>query len=141
MEYIVCQEKNNTIYGINKKETKYSAKAYCHKKRCCPLALLKKFTFRQILNSMKMNILVKIVTWTLFLYLVYCGLLFVMQRRVLFPRHLIELPSNTENIPGLEKIWVERRKLKALRNAVEMSVNPCEVEGLAGGLNQGISPR
>jgi Arc/MetJ-type ribon-helix-helix transcriptional regulator len=41
----------------------------------------------------------------------------------------------------LEKIWVERRKLKALRNTVEMSANPCEVEGLAGGLNQGISPR
>jgi len=55
---------------------------------------------------MKMNILVKIVTWSLFLYLVYCGFLYLMQRQMLFPRHLIELPSNTENIPGLEKIWV-----------------------------------
>jgi fermentation-respiration switch protein FrsA (DUF1100 family) len=53
-----------------------------------------------------MNILVKTVTWVLFLYFFYCGLLFVMQRRVLFPRHLTEHPSNTENIPGLEKIWV-----------------------------------
>ncbi|RLB86021.1 MAG: alpha/beta hydrolase [Deltaproteobacteria bacterium] len=53
-----------------------------------------------------MNILVKIVTWSLFLYLVYCGFLFVMQRQVLFPRHLIELPSYNENISGLEKIWV-----------------------------------
>jgi fermentation-respiration switch protein FrsA (DUF1100 family) len=53
-----------------------------------------------------MNILVKTVTWVLFLYFFYCGFLYVMQRRVLFPRHLIEHPSNTENIPGLEKIWV-----------------------------------
>jgi len=53
-----------------------------------------------------MNILVKTVTWVLFLYFFYCGFLYVMQRRVLFPRHLIEHPSNTENIPCLEKIWV-----------------------------------
>ena len=54
-----------------------------------------------------MNILLKTITWVLFLYLVYCGLLFVIQRRVLFPRHLIGRPSNNEDIPGLEKIWVE----------------------------------
>jgi fermentation-respiration switch protein FrsA (DUF1100 family) len=53
-----------------------------------------------------MNILIKIVMVTLFLYLVYCGFLFVMQRKMLFPRHVAELTSNTENIPGLEKIWV-----------------------------------
>jgi len=53
-----------------------------------------------------MNILIKIVTVTLFLYLVYCGFLFVMQRQMLFPRYLVELPYNNENIFGLEKIWV-----------------------------------
>jgi fermentation-respiration switch protein FrsA (DUF1100 family) len=53
-----------------------------------------------------MSILIKIVTVTLFLYLVYCGFLFVMQRQMLFPRYLIELPYHTENTSGLEKIWV-----------------------------------
>jgi hypothetical protein len=53
-----------------------------------------------------MNILIKIVTVTLFLYLVYCGFLFVMQRQMLFPRYLVQLPYHTENTSGLEKIWV-----------------------------------
>ena len=55
---------------------------------------------------MKMNILLKTGSWILILYFFYCGFLYVMQRRILFPRHLVERPSNTENIPGLEKIWV-----------------------------------
>ncbi|MBW2597292.1 MAG: alpha/beta fold hydrolase [Deltaproteobacteria bacterium] len=53
-----------------------------------------------------MNILIKIVTVTLFLYLVYCGFLFVMQRQMLFPRYFAELPYHTENTSSLEKIWV-----------------------------------
>ena len=53
-----------------------------------------------------MNILAKIVTWTIFLYLAYCGFLFMMQRQMLFPRYLIATPSNNEDISGLEKIWV-----------------------------------
>lgn len=54
-----------------------------------------------------MNILVKIVTWTVFLYLVYCGFLFMMQRQMLFPRYLIEIPFDNESISGLEKIWID----------------------------------
>jgi fermentation-respiration switch protein FrsA (DUF1100 family) len=53
-----------------------------------------------------MNILIKIVVWTLFFYSTYCVLIFLMQRNVLFPRYLIESPSNYEEIPGLEKIWI-----------------------------------
>ena len=53
-----------------------------------------------------MNLLVKIVTWGLFLYLVYCGFLFVMQRKMLFPRYLLQPPYHTENTYELEKIWV-----------------------------------
>jgi pimeloyl-ACP methyl ester carboxylesterase len=57
-------------------------------------------------ERVKMNILIKIVTVTLFLYLVYCGFLFVMQRQILFPRYLAVPPYHTENTSGLEKIWV-----------------------------------
>jgi len=50
---------------------------------------------------------VKIVTWTLFIYLAYCGLLFLIQRQMLFPRYLVETPFKDENIPFMEKIWIE----------------------------------
>ncbi|RLB83297.1 MAG: alpha/beta hydrolase [Deltaproteobacteria bacterium] len=55
-----------------------------------------------------MHMLVKIVSAVLFLYLVYCGLLFLLQRQILFPRHQIEVPRETDkNIPGLDKIWLD----------------------------------
>ena len=53
-----------------------------------------------------MNILIKIVAWTLFFYFTYCGLLFLMQRHIIFPRYLVKTPSNNEDIFGLEKIWI-----------------------------------
>jgi fermentation-respiration switch protein FrsA (DUF1100 family) len=55
---------------------------------------------------MKMNILLKTVSWIFLLYFFYCGFLYIIQRRLVFPRHLIEHPTITENIPGMEKIWV-----------------------------------
>ncbi len=56
---------------------------------------------------MMKDMVVKIVTWTLFIYLVYCGLLFLIQRQMLFPRYLVETPSKDEDIPFVEKIWIE----------------------------------
>jgi len=56
---------------------------------------------------MMKDMLVKIVTWTLFIYLAYCGLLFLVQRQMLFPRYLVEPPSQNEDIPFVEKIWIE----------------------------------
>jgi len=56
---------------------------------------------------MKVNILVKIVSWAFFLYLVYCGLLFLMQRHMMFPRGLIEVPKGNPDITGLERIWIK----------------------------------
>jgi hypothetical protein len=55
---------------------------------------------------LKVNALVRIVALTIFGYLAYCGLLFVMQRQVMFPRGLIEVPSEAPHIPGLERIWI-----------------------------------
>jgi Arc/MetJ-type ribon-helix-helix transcriptional regulator len=37
----------------------------------------------------------------------------------------------------LEKIWVERRKIKELMNNDDLHANPCEVESLTGGLTRG----
>ena len=50
---------------------------------------------------------IKIATWAFLFYFAYCCLLFVMQRRIIFPRSYIPLASETEKtIPGLEKIWL-----------------------------------
>ena len=56
---------------------------------------------------MIIDMVLKIVTWTLFIYLAYCGLLFLIQRQMLFPRYLVGTPSKDEDIPFVEKIWIE----------------------------------
>jgi pimeloyl-ACP methyl ester carboxylesterase len=50
---------------------------------------------------------IKIILWTLFFYLVYCGFLFLIQRQILFPRYLIDIPSENEDHPVIEKIWIK----------------------------------
>ncbi len=50
---------------------------------------------------------IEIILWTLLCYMVYCGLIFLMQRQIMFPRHLISIPSEGENPPFMEKIWIE----------------------------------
>ncbi|MDH4204795.1 MAG: alpha/beta hydrolase [Desulfobacteraceae bacterium] len=50
---------------------------------------------------------IKIILWTLLFYLVYCGFLFLMQRQILFPRYLIDIPSKSEDLPFMEKIWIK----------------------------------
>ena len=37
----------------------------------------------------------------------------------------------------LEKIWSERKKIRELLNNTDLHTNPCEVEGLTGGLTRG----
>ena len=58
-------------------------------------------------RHVKMAVLLKIVAGVLCFYLVYCGLLFLLQRQILFPR--FQVPALPEEIPdrtGLEKIWI-----------------------------------
>ncbi|MCJ7774172.1 MAG: alpha/beta hydrolase [Desulfobacterales bacterium] len=51
--------------------------------------------------------MIKIILWIIGIYLVYCCFLFIMQRQILFPRHLILEPSSRkESIPGIERIWL-----------------------------------
>ena len=41
------------------------------------------------------------------LYLAYCCLLFVLQRRIIFPRHIIGTPAKPViHLPGLEEMWL-----------------------------------
>ena len=52
--------------------------------------------------------LLKYILWPLVIYIAYCGLLFVLQRQILFPRGMIPQPSpSAPKIPGRETIWLE----------------------------------
>ncbi|RZB34312.1 MAG: uncharacterized protein SRB1_00080 [Desulfobacteraceae bacterium Eth-SRB1] len=54
-----------------------------------------------------MNILIKIISFFICLYFAYCGILFLMQRYIMFPRIKISEPSNISNdMPDLEKNWI-----------------------------------
>ncbi|OQX09098.1 MAG: hypothetical protein BWK80_47300 [Desulfobacteraceae bacterium IS3] len=46
------------------------------------------------------------------LYVAYCGVLFLMQRQMMFPHQMIETPKETKNIPGLEKIFLDTEQGK-----------------------------
>jgi pimeloyl-ACP methyl ester carboxylesterase len=41
------------------------------------------------------------------LYLVWCLILFVFQRQMMFPRNLVETPASIPNLPGLERLWLK----------------------------------
>jgi len=52
--------------------------------------------------------LLKYIIWPFCIYMVYCGLLFVFQRQIMFPRGMIpQPPPFAPKLPGLQKIWLE----------------------------------
>jgi pimeloyl-ACP methyl ester carboxylesterase len=52
--------------------------------------------------------LLKYIFWPLCIYIAYCGLLFLLQRQIMFPRGMIPQPTPSgQKLPGLEKIWLE----------------------------------
>ena len=52
--------------------------------------------------------LLKYIPWALCLYIAYCGLLFLLQRQIMFPRGLIPEPAaSAPQLPGLEVLWIE----------------------------------
>ena len=54
-----------------------------------------------------MNITIKIISFFICFYLAYCGLLFLLQRYIMFPRFKISEPSNIGNdMPDIEKTWI-----------------------------------
>ena len=59
------------------------------------------------LKDTKVQNLIKYISWAIFLYLAYCFILFICQRKIIFPRYLIEPASGVDvKIAGLEKTWV-----------------------------------
>jgi len=52
--------------------------------------------------------MIRILLLVLFAYVAYLGLMFVMQRRMIFPRHFTPAASEPpQDIPGLQQIWLE----------------------------------
>ena len=59
------------------------------------------------MNGTAVHPLVKYLLWTAAAYFAYCGLLFLLQRQILYPRGQIPLPAQSRpNIPGMETIWL-----------------------------------
>ncbi|MBW1897029.1 MAG: alpha/beta hydrolase, partial [Deltaproteobacteria bacterium] len=55
----------------------------------------------------KRHMVLRIASGIIISYLAYCCLLFLLQRRVLFPRHAVGVPASpAANIPGLEVMWL-----------------------------------
>ena len=49
----------------------------------------------------------KYLFWPLCIYMAYCGLLFLLQRQIMFPRGMIAPSSpSAQKLPGMEKIWL-----------------------------------
>ncbi len=50
----------------------------------------------------------KVGLWIALVYVAYCGLLFLLQRQVMFPRFAMgPAPEAASRIPGIEKIWLD----------------------------------
>ncbi len=46
--------------------------------------------------------------WIVLIYVFYCGILFFLQRQMLFPRHIAGSPPYVKpKIPGMERIWLD----------------------------------
>jgi fermentation-respiration switch protein FrsA (DUF1100 family) len=55
-----------------------------------------------------MHAILKFMLWPLCIYFAYCGLLFLLQRQIMFPRGVIPPPpANAPKIPGIEKLWLD----------------------------------
>ena len=52
--------------------------------------------------------LIKTGFWVVFIYVAYCGLLFLVQRQMMFPRFLMgTVPDTPDDMTGIEKIWLQ----------------------------------
>ncbi len=52
--------------------------------------------------------MIKIAGLILLIYVFYSGFLFLIQRKIMFPGYMIDLPPKGEvNVPGMEKIWLK----------------------------------
>ncbi len=55
-----------------------------------------------------MPMVVKYCLWGFLIYAVYCAVLFVMQRHIMYPRSMMgPPPAAREKMPGIERIWLE----------------------------------
>lgn len=51
--------------------------------------------------------MIKVVSWILLSYAAWCGILFLMQRKMLYPTHYITVPQlATGTIPDTEALWI-----------------------------------
>jgi pimeloyl-ACP methyl ester carboxylesterase len=59
-----------------------------------------------------MNIFIKTISWAAIIYLAYCALLFLLQRQMMFPRYMIDVPKHSSRASGIETIWIDTGRYK-----------------------------
>lgn len=56
----------------------------------------------------RMHMLFRSICWLVALYVLYCGLLFALQRRMMYPRHLVRpQPIGKKPAESTERIWLD----------------------------------
>ncbi len=73
-----------------------------------------------------MHTFLRFVLWALIIYLGYCGLLFLLQRRMMFPKPLLTPSDGTPPAGSLEQVW-----LKTPHGRIESWFLPARGEGAA----------
>lgn len=69
--------------------------------------------------------LLKYVFYPLLVYIAYCGLLFVLQRQIIFPRYQIPQPSvSDQQVAGIEKRWLNTHSGKVEAWFIPSAVSP-----------------
>ncbi|MCH8928908.1 MAG: alpha/beta hydrolase [Candidatus Marinimicrobia bacterium] len=62
-------------------------------------------------NLLKISL--RILTYGVLFYVVYSGYYFFMQKRIIYPRHIIRTPPDIyDSVPGLERIWLNTKSGK-----------------------------
>ena len=55
-----------------------------------------------------LKIALRYLSFGIFFYVLYSGYYFFMQRRIIYPRHIIRTPADiSDSVPGLERIWLD----------------------------------
>ena len=55
-----------------------------------------------------LKIALRYLSFGIFFYVLYSGYYFFMQRRIIYPRHIIRTPPDiSDSVPGLERIWLD----------------------------------
>ena len=83
-------------------------KSYYNSLKFNSLLYKSKQEYKTVENLLK--IALRFLTFGIMFYVVYSGYYFFMQRRIIYPRHIIRIPPDiSDSVPGLKRIWLDTK--------------------------------